>query len=68
MTTVDTFELEAKVKQMFWEVAEQPHGAFPCELGAKVATRAGEFSSDRARNASAKYGVKSISVLARKLD
>lgn len=68
MTTVDTFELEAKVKQMYREVAEHPHGAFHFELGAKVATRAYEFISDRARNASAKYGVKSISVLAWKLD
>lgn len=46
MTTVDTLELEAKVKQMYREVAEHPQGDFHFELGAKVATRAG-YDPDR---------------------
>ena len=46
MTTVDTFELEAKVKQMYREVAEHPQGDFHFELGEKVATRAG-YDADR---------------------
>jgi arsenite methyltransferase len=40
-TTVDTGLLEAKVKQMYREVAEHPHGAFHFELGEKVASNVG---------------------------
>jgi arsenite methyltransferase len=46
MTTVDTLELEAKVKKMYREVAEHPQGDFHFELGEKVATRAG-YDPDR---------------------
>ena len=100
--TVDAEELEAKVKDLYRDVAQQPQGAFHFELGEPVALRVGydadlwasciggaaqqelylaaiessgfvvdrlrvnvyEFISEQARNASAKYGVKSISVLA----
>jgi arsenite methyltransferase len=48
MTTagVDTGLLEAKVKDMYREVAEKPHGAFHFELGAKVAVQVG-YDPDR---------------------
>ncbi len=46
MTTVDTLELEAKVKEMYREVAEHPQGDFHFELGAEVALRAG-YDRDR---------------------
>lgn len=39
--TVDTEELEAKVKDMYRHVAQQPHDAFHFELGAPVALRLG---------------------------
>jgi hypothetical protein len=42
-TAVDTRELEAKVKDMYRQVAEGPAGEY-------------EFISERARDASAKYG------------
>ena len=38
---LDTDELEAKVKQMYREVARQPHGRFHFELGASLAIRLG---------------------------
>ena len=41
MTGVDAGLLEAKVKEMYREVAEHPHGEFHFELGEKVALRAG---------------------------
>jgi arsenite methyltransferase len=41
MTTVDTLELEAKVKEMYRQVAAEPHGAFHFELGEELATRVG---------------------------
>jgi arsenite methyltransferase len=44
--TVDTHELEAKVKDMYRNVAEQPSGAFHFELGAPVALRVG-YAADR---------------------
>ena len=40
-TTVDTEALEAKVKDMYRHVAQQPHDTFHFELGAPVALRAG---------------------------
>lgn len=40
-TTVDTGLLEAKVKKMYREVAEHPHGEFHFELGEKVASNVG---------------------------
>ena len=39
--TVDTDVLEAKVKDMYREVAEHPHGAFHFELGEELALRVG---------------------------
>lgn len=39
--TVDTEQLEAKVKDMYRHVAQQPHDAFHFELGAPVALRVG---------------------------
>ena len=41
MTTVDTRLLEAKVKEMYRLVAEQPHGIFHFELGEQLAARLG---------------------------
>ncbi|MGH3466050.1 MAG: methyltransferase domain-containing protein [Kribbellaceae bacterium] len=41
MTTVDTEALEAKVKQMYRLVAEQPHGAYHFEMGRLLAERLG---------------------------
>ena len=40
-TTVDTRELEAKVKDMYRHVAEEPHGAYHFELGRALAERLG---------------------------
>ena len=44
--TVDTEQLEAKVKDMYRHVAQQPHDRFHFELGAPVALRAG-YDADR---------------------
>ena len=44
--TVDTEELEAKVKDMYRHVAQQPGDRFHFELGAPVALRAG-YDADR---------------------
>ncbi|MEP6814471.1 MAG: methyltransferase domain-containing protein [Marmoricola sp.] len=44
--TVDIEELVVKVKDMYRQVAQQPHGAFHFELGEKVATRVG-YPADR---------------------
>ena len=44
--TVNTEELEAKVKDMYRHVAQQPHDRFHFELGAPVALRAG-YDADR---------------------
>ena len=44
--TVNTEELEAKVKDMYRLVAQQPHDRFHFELGAPVALRAG-YDADR---------------------
>jgi len=43
--TVDTGELETKVKQMYTDVAREPHGAFHFELGESVALRVGYDAS-----------------------
>jgi ubiquinone/menaquinone biosynthesis C-methylase UbiE len=45
-STVNVAELEAKVKDMYRHVAQEPGGAFHFELGEKVATRVG-YPSDR---------------------
>ena len=39
--TVDTQELEAKVKDMYRHVAEEPHGKYHFELGRPLADRLG---------------------------
>lgn len=44
--TVDTQALEAKVKDMYRHVAQQPHDRFHFELGAPVALRVG-YDADR---------------------
>ena len=44
--TVNTEELEAKVKDMYRHVAQEPHDRFHFELGAPVALRAG-YDADR---------------------
>lgn len=44
--TVDTEELEAKVKQMYRDVAEHPDGAFHFELGEQLALRVG-YAAER---------------------
>jgi len=46
MTSVDTEALEAKVKDMYREVAERPEGDFHFELGRSVALRVG-YDADR---------------------
>ena len=47
--TVDTEELQAKVKDMYRQVAQQPHGRFHFELGAPVALRVG-YDAERLAN------------------
>ena len=44
--TVDTAQLEAKVKDMYRDVAQHPHGAFHFELGTPVALRVG-YAAER---------------------
>lgn len=44
--TVDTEQLEAKVKEMYRNVAQNPHAGFHFELGAPVALRVG-YDADR---------------------
>ena len=44
--TVDKDQLEIKVKDMYRQVAEEPHGRFHFELGEQVAVRAG-YEPDR---------------------
>jgi hypothetical protein len=39
--TVDTQELEAKVKEMYRHVAERPEGAYHFEMGRALAERLG---------------------------
>jgi arsenite methyltransferase len=46
MTMVDTQQLEAKVKQMYRDVAQHPHGAFHFEMGRPLAERLG-YPGDR---------------------
>jgi len=44
--TVDKDQLEAKVKDMYRHVAQEPHGQFHFELGEQVALRVG-YDPDR---------------------
>jgi len=39
--TVDKDQLEAKVKDMYRQAAQEPHGTFHFELGEQVALRVG---------------------------
>jgi len=45
-TQVDTTDLETKVKAMYREVAENPHGEFHFEMGRAMAERLGYSSAD----------------------
>jgi SAM-dependent methyltransferase len=45
-TSVDRRALEAKVKQMYTEVAEKPHGEFHFEMGRAMAERLGYSKDD----------------------
>jgi ubiquinone/menaquinone biosynthesis C-methylase UbiE len=45
-TQVDTNDLETKVKAMYREVAENPHGEFHFEMGRAMAERLGYSSAD----------------------
>jgi hypothetical protein len=68
---LDTRELEDRVKRMYEEVALEPDHEFHFETGRALAERLGyppadRFVSDRADNATQKYGVTSISLLARR--
>ncbi|MEX0864056.1 MAG: hypothetical protein WD269_04180 [Acidimicrobiia bacterium] len=75
---LDVKELEAKVKEMYRAVAEDPHGLvhFECQetIGAaglqidQMKKNPYEFVSERAWNASIKYGVNNLSPLARKTE
>jgi arsenite methyltransferase len=46
ITTIDPKELESKVKQMYRDVAENPHGEFHFEMGRVLAERLGYSSAD----------------------
>jgi arsenite methyltransferase len=48
-TTVDTVELETKVKEMYRQVAQEPDGDYHFELGERLALRVG-YDADRLRN------------------
>ena len=50
MTTIDVEAREAKVKQMYRLVAEQPHGNYHVELGRSIAERLGFSPGTAARN------------------
>src|SRR5438445_7860234 len=45
-TAVNTEELEAKVKDMYRQVAENPHGEFHFEMGRVMAERLGYSPAD----------------------
>jgi arsenite methyltransferase len=47
-TTVDTVELETKVKEMYRQVAQEPDGDYHFELGERLALRVG-YDADRLR-------------------
>jgi arsenite methyltransferase len=46
MSTVDAKDLEAKVKEMYREVAENPRGEFHFEMGRAMAERLGYSPAD----------------------
>ena len=45
-TQVNTSELQTKVKAMYREIAENPHGEFHFELGRNLAERLGYLPAD----------------------
>jgi arsenite methyltransferase len=49
VAAVDTAELEAKVKEMYRHVAQEPGGGYHFELGERLALRVG-YDADRLRN------------------
>jgi arsenite methyltransferase len=49
VATVDTVELEFKVKEMYRRVAQEPGGDYHFELGERLALRVG-YDADRLRN------------------
>ena len=49
VATVDTVELETKVKEMYRHVAQEPGGEYHFELGESLALRVG-YDADRLRN------------------
>jgi SAM-dependent methyltransferase len=51
--TVDTVELEAKVKEMYRHVAQEPGGSYHFEVGESLALRLG-YDADRLRNVPAR--------------
>jgi hypothetical protein len=76
VTGVDRAALEAKVKSMYSEVAANPHGECHFEMGRATVERLGYSPADLdripahaiepAQKATARWGVKSVSILARK--
>ena len=46
ITNIDSKELESKVKAMYRDVAENPHGDFHFEMGRKLAERLGYSPTD----------------------
>jgi ubiquinone/menaquinone biosynthesis C-methylase UbiE len=46
VTAVDTAELESKVKEMYRQVAQDPHGEFHFEMGREMAERLGYDPTD----------------------
>jgi hypothetical protein len=49
MAQVDTLELHTKVREMYRQVAEQPHGTYHFETGRRLADRLGYGRCERAR-------------------
>jgi hypothetical protein len=67
---LDTADLTNRVKDMYQEVALHPEHEFHFETGRPLAEQLPDdyrFVSDRADNATQKYGVTSISVLAHRI-
>ena len=46
VATLDTVELENKVKEMYRQVAEEPHATFHFEMGRALALRLGYRAKD----------------------
>jgi arsenite methyltransferase len=67
-TAVDTQEVEAKVKDMYRQVANEPKRKYHFEMGRPLAERLGYPAEVLDRIPSERYGVKSVSILATKPD